>query len=228
MNGGRNDNESVNRAGEMEKSANYVREAADETNRTGEVAEDENLRQLRNVWPRLGVGQVSIDLYDRFQRFKEELEGTLWKQFGHSPMGLSDHDFFIEILRAVEREREEQKEAARKNLEKAQMATRCAHVHLDGARCGCPKMKDSELCYIHDKLEKARSVKLDLGPMDDPDSIQVGIAKLQTAVIDGMLAPMQVRQLAYLIQLAAWNVKQTTLMSQRWEVGNGLAVGRSK
>jgi hypothetical protein len=197
-------------------------------NRVGEVAVDEKLQQFRDVWPHLGVGAVSTDLYDRFQRFKKELEGTLWKQFGHSPIGLSDHDFFIEILRTVEWERAEQKENARKNLEKAQMATRCAHVHLDGARCGCPKMKNGELCYIHDKLEKAKSAKLDLGPMDDPDSIQVGIAKLQTAVIDGLLEPMQVRQLAYLIQLAAWNVKQTTLMSQRWDVGDGLGAGRSK
>src|ERR1700745_1097166 len=109
MKRGRNENESVNRAGAVEKPANHAREVADETNRIGGVAGDENLRQLRDVWPRLGVGQVSIDLYDRFQRFKAELEDTLWKQFGHSPMGLSDHDFFIEIVRAVEREREEQK-----------------------------------------------------------------------------------------------------------------------
>jgi hypothetical protein len=197
-------------------------------NGAGAVAGDEKLQHFRDVWPRLGAGAASTDLYDRFQRFKKELEGTLWKQFGHSPIGLADHDFFIEILRAVERERAEQKEAARKNLEKAQMATRCAHVHLDGFRCGCPKMKDSELCYIHDKLEKSKSLKLDLGPMDDPDSIQVGIAKLQTAVIDGLLEPMQVRQLAYLIQLAAWNVKQTTLMSQRWDTGDGLGVGRRR
>jgi hypothetical protein len=216
------ESEKAGGSGKVEEAANAAL-----MHRAGTVASDENLRRLREVWPHLGVGEVSTDLYDKFQKFRELLEGTLWKQFGHSPMGISDHDFFIEILRAVERERAEQKEAARKNLEKAQMATRCAHVHLDGARCGCPKMKDSELCYIHDKLEKAKSAKLDLGPMDDPDSIQVGIAKLQTAVIDGMLEPMQVRQLAYLIQLAAWNVRQTTLMSQRWDVGAGLG-GRSK
>lgn len=208
--------------------------AEDADKEVGEVvvakvaAEDESLRHLRRLWPDLVPGAISVDLYQRFQRFKKDLEGTLWKQFGHSPLGITDHDFFVEILRTVEREREEQKEAARKNLEKAQMAARCAHVHLDGARCGCPKMKDNELCYIHDKLEKSKSAKLDLGPMDDPDSIQVGIAKLQTAVIDGMLEPMQVRQLAYLIQLAAWNVKQTTLMSQRWDVGEVLGAGKSR
>ena len=63
---------------------------------------------------------------------------------------------------------------------------------------------------MHDRLEKAKAAKLDLGPMEDPDSIQVAIKKLQAAVIDGTLDHRQVAQLGYLIQLAAWNVRATT------------------
>jgi hypothetical protein len=46
--------------------------------------------------------------------------------------------------------------------------------------------------------------------MEDADSIQVGIRKLQAAIIDGKLDSKQIGHLAYTIQLAAWNVTRTT------------------
>jgi hypothetical protein len=57
-------------------------------------------------------------------------------------------------------------------------------------------------------MEEAKAVKLDLGPMEDPDSIQAGIRKLQAAIIDGKLDSKQIG-LLYTIQLAAWNVTRT-------------------
>ena len=63
---------------------------------------------------------------------------------------------------------------------------------------------------MHDRMEEATAVKMDLGTMEDADSIQVGIRKLQAAIIDGKLDSKQVGHLAYTIQLAAWNVKRTT------------------
>ena len=66
---------------------------------------------------------------------------------------------------------------------------------------------------MHERLED-RTVKLDLGPMEDADSIQVGIKKLQGAIIEGTLDPRQVGQLAYTIQLAAWNVGRTSIMAK--------------
>ena len=61
---------------------------------------------------------------------------------------------------------------------------------------------------MHQRLEETKSAKLDLGPMEDPDSIQIGIKKLQGAIIEGTLDHRQVGQLAYTIQLAAWNVSR--------------------
>ena len=63
---------------------------------------------------------------------------------------------------------------------------------------------------MHDRMEEAKAVKLDLGPMEDADSIQVGIRKLQAAIIDGKLDSKQIGHLAYTIQLAAWNVTRTS------------------
>jgi hypothetical protein len=51
--------------------------------------------------------------------------------------------------------------------------------------------------------------------MEDPDSIQIAIKRLQAAVIDGVLDNKQVAALSYLIQLAAWNVMRTTMVAKR-------------
>ena len=44
---------------------------------------------------------------------------------------------------------------------------------------------------MREGMEEAKAVKLDLGPMEDADSIQVGIRKLQEAIIDGKLNSKQ-------------------------------------
>jgi len=58
-------------------------------------------------------------------------------------------------------------------------------------------------------MEEARSATLDLGPLEDPDSIQEAIRKLQGAIVEGKMSHRQMGQLAYTIQLAAWNVTRT-------------------
>lgn len=135
-----------------------------------------------------------------------------------------EHRVYVEVarhaeqFRAQEKERErEDAEKSRENLEKARLAARCEHILLDGRRCRSPRMKDNTLCYWHDQMERTKAEKLDLGPMEDPDSIQIAIRKLQAAVIDGSLEQKQVSQLAYLIQLAAWNVMRTSLTAKMME-----------
>jgi hypothetical protein len=112
----------------------------------------------------------------------------------------------------VENNKREREETLRRNLEKAQSAARCEHEFLSGERCRAPRVKDKKLCRMHEGMEEAKAVKLDLGSMEDPDSIQVGIRKLQAAIIDGKLDSKQIGHLAYTIQLAAWNVTRTTTL----------------
>jgi hypothetical protein len=64
---------------------------------------------------------------------------------------------------------------------------------------------------MHERMEEARAIKLDLGLMEDAESIQLAIMKLQRAVIDGTIDEKQSGRLAYLIQLAAWNVTHTRM-----------------
>src|SRR5260221_11966801 len=83
------------------------------------------------------------------------------------------------------------------NLEKAQKAARCRHVYLNGDQCGAPRVKGRKLCHMHERMEEAKTEKLDLGPIEDPDSIQVAIKRLQGAIIEGKLDHRQVGEVAY-------------------------------
>ena len=187
---------------------------------------------FRSSWESGKLGQVCLELYDKFQEYKRLVTTTNEHKPGLLPPEVPrypEHQLFSYVLVAYEEMKAEQDKAeaakaeaereqhekAMENLAKAKDVERCHHVHADGQQCGSPKMKEHTLCYMHARMEQAKARKLDLGPMEDADSIQLGIKKLQAAVIDGTLEDSQVRQLAYLIRLAAWNVKGTTFGSRQ-------------
>lgn len=175
------------------------------------------------LWLKSTEGQLCQQFYKAYTAYREFLQ-----EYGRPPrygndkgVDFLEHQVYEEVARRVEqlREQEQQRQTEtagkkRDSLEKARLAARCEHVLADGQRCRCPRMKDSVLCYWHDQMEKTKAGKLDLGPMEDPDSIQIAIRKLQVAVIDGSLEQKQVSQLAYLIQLAAWNVTRTRIAAK--------------
>ncbi|HKW76365.1 MAG TPA: hypothetical protein VJN64_12630 [Terriglobales bacterium] len=77
-------------------------------------------------------------------------------------MRFKEHRLFAKTLKWGERLARERAETDRKNLEKAQFAERCEHIHASGARCGSPKMNGGLFCYKHQRMEEARAMKLDL------------------------------------------------------------------
>lgn len=178
-------------------------------------AEDmaERVRKGKERWSETPGGRLCLEFYAKFMEYKKYLEENPQAKWGpDGPMeDFPEYKLFQHGLRLVGEYQQERAERDRKNLERAKQAERCEHVHTDGGRCGSPRVKGTKLCYMHTQIEEAKAVKLDLGPMEDPDSIQVAIKKLQAAVIDGKLDNKQVSQLAYLIQLAAWNVTRTTV-----------------
>ena len=68
-------------------------------------------------------------------------------------------------------------------------------------------MRGKKLCRMHDRLEEANTTKLDLGPMEDPESILVAIKRLLAGVLEGTVDSKLVGQLTNLINVAAWNVR---------------------
>ena len=186
---------------------------AEEARKQYEEERAKHTEEVKQNWLYTDPGKVCAELYNKFQQYKKIMEKNPYR-FGRGdgkPMDFPEHLLFAEALSEFERARAEQAEIARKNLEKAQRAARCQHTYLGGQQCGCPRMRGKKLCYMHERLEQAQAVKLDLGPMEDPESIQLAIKKLQAAIIDGALDYKQVSQLSYLIQVAAWNVRNMVL-----------------
>jgi hypothetical protein len=188
----------------------YAPEEVEQVERQNAARRAESARKTRDAWEASPQGKLCLALYEAFQAYRAYLEKnpharkTIW---GYE-VDFDEHKLFEHGLRAVDEHRLERAEKLRKNLEKAQAAARCEHEFLSGDQCKAPRMKDGKLCRMHQRLEETKSAKLDLGPMEDPDSIQIGIKKLQGAIIEGTLDHRQVGQLAYTIQLAAWNVSR--------------------
>ena len=170
-------------------------------------------KKFRQDWEESGGGQLCLAFYDAFKKYKYYVEthsGEMARPSGPINNKYDEHTVFQECLSTLESYKREREETLRRNLEKAQSAARCEHEFLTGERCRAPRVRDKKLCRMHEGMEEAKAVKLDLGPMEDPDSIQAGIRKLQAAIIDGKLDSKQIGHLLYTIQLAAWNVPRTT------------------
>jgi|ERR1051326_646654 hypothetical protein len=170
----------------------------------------------RKSWEKSEAGRLCIAFYEAFRAYEKYLQErphAVFNNFGKRRED-DEHKLFEQALKFMEQDRREREEKDRKNLEKAQRAARCRHVHANGDQCGAPRVRGKKLCHMHERMEELKAQKLDLGPMEDPDSIQMGIQKLQAAIIDGKLDSKQVGQLAYTIQLAAWNVMRTSMVKE--------------
>jgi len=173
----------------------------------------------KDDWEKTEHGKLCLAFYESFHAYKQYLEThPLADVMPNDGEDYDEHKLFEEGLRMVEQQRQEREETLRRNLEKAQKAARCQHFYLNGDQCGAPRVRGKKLCHMHERMEEAKTemleLELDLGPMEDADSIQMGIKKLQRAIIGGKLTHRQVGQLAYTIQLAAWNVTRTSMAAR--------------
>src|SRR5438270_14062622 len=187
-------------------------EEAEELTRRAHLRADALKKQQKEKWLASVGGQLCMKFWNAFRDYQDFLQEN--PQARHMAMGWNheyydEHKLFEEGLKVMATYADERAETRRKSLEKAKKSARCQHLHVSGEQCGSPKMRGRKLCYMHERMEEARNATLDLGPMEDADSIQMGIRKLQGAIIEGKIGPRQVGQLAYTIQLAAWNVTRT-------------------
>ena len=183
-----------------------------------EVAELQRryVQRGKDQWEETTQGKLCLAFYQAFLEYKKYLEEhTHATRNPHGQIvAYDEHRLFEAGLRMIENHQREREEALRRNLVKAQRAARCRHMHMNGKQCGAPRVKGKKLCHMHERMQELPPAALDLGPMEDPDSIQLGIRKLQGAIIEGKLDYRQVGQLAYTIQLAAWNVMRTSTVSK--------------
>jgi hypothetical protein len=98
----------------------------------------------------------------------------------------------------------------KQRLKMADMAPRCQWVRQDGTSCGSPQMKQHIYCFAHMQMAEARALMLRLPPPEDANAIQVGLMRIQKAVIEDTISMKKAGLLLYSMQLALTNVGQTT------------------
>jgi hypothetical protein len=98
----------------------------------------------------------------------------------------------------------------KQRLKLADMAPRCQWVRQDGTSCGSPQMKQHIYCFAHMQMAEARELMLRLPPPEDANAIQVGLMRIQKAVIEDTISMKKAGLLLYSMQLALTNVGQTT------------------
>jgi hypothetical protein len=98
----------------------------------------------------------------------------------------------------------------KQRLKLAEMAPRCQWVRQDGTSCGSPQMKRHIYCFAHMQMAEATALMLKLPPPEDPNAIQVGLMRIQKAVIEDTISMKKAGLLLYSMQLALTNVGQTT------------------
>jgi hypothetical protein len=92
----------------------------------------------------------------------------------------------------------------------ADMAPRCQWVKQDGTACRSPQMKQHIYCFAHKQMAAARELMLMIPVVEDANAIQVGLMRIQKAVIEDTISMKKAGLLLYSMQLAMTNVGQTT------------------
>jgi len=194
----------------------YSAEEAEELKRRFKVWQAAYRKEGKDKWEQTHQGKLCLAFYEAFHAYRKYLEENKFairSPHGHD-VDYDEHKLFEEGLRMVESLKREREETLRRNLEKAQKAARCRHRYLNGRQCGAPRVKGKKLCHMHERVEESKTAIIDLGPLEDGDSIQMAIRRLQGAILEGKLNHRQIGQLAYTIQLAAWNVTRTSVMAK--------------
>ncbi len=98
----------------------------------------------------------------------------------------------------------------KQRLKLADMAPRCQWVKQDGTCCRSPQMKQHIYCFAHKQMAEARTLMLMLPAMEDANAIQMGLMRIQKALIEDTISTKKAGLLLYSMQLALTNVGQTT------------------
>jgi hypothetical protein len=124
---------------------------------------------------------------------------------------MEQNPWLTQEMDAEDRERKRAfDEKLQQGLRRANDAPRCRWVRQDGTSCGSPQMRDHIYCYAHRQMMEARALALRLPAAEDANGIQVGLMRIQKALIDDTISTKKAGLLLYSMQLAMTNVGQTT------------------
>ena len=124
---------------------------------------------------------------------------------------MEQNTWLTQEMDAQDRERKRAfDEKLQQGLRRANDAPRCRWIYQGGTTCGSPQMRNHIYCYAHRQMMEARALALQLPAAEDANSIQVGLMRIQKALIDDTISTKKAGLLLYSMQLAMTNVGQTT------------------
>jgi len=136
---------------------------------------------------------------DELERLAEENPGLM----GPVLQGAEEHEDAYLRLKA--------------RLQVADATPRCRWVKQDGTACGSPQMKKHIYCFAHRQMMEARALALSLPAQEDANAIQIGIMRIQKALIEDRISTKKAGLLLYSMQLALQNVGQVTFGQAKTE-----------
>src|SRR5258708_5666057 len=143
------------------------------------------------VWKMRDARQLREAEERKKQEWNRSEAKLLLEQLGHAYTAYTEYvgqaPNMLHHAMANDPESHKMYDQLRANLERANNAPRCAHVKASGERCRAPKERGKRFCHMHLAMQLARPQKLDLPPLDDPNSIQLAIMKATQGLVDGTL-----------------------------------------
>jgi hypothetical protein len=88
----------------------------------------------------------------------------------------------------------------------------CRHIKPNGLRCKSPALKGGQFCYFHAKLHSlgnepyAKYGNMRLPLPEDDAAIQLSVAQISDALINGRIDPKRAGQLLYSLQIASQTI----------------------
>ncbi len=191
------------------------REEAAFSNQQSAISQNENheQQQRQKQQQRQQPKRFTTEDTESTERVKQRAEALL-KKIGEACDELERlAEDNPELVGRVTYGAEEHKEAylrLKARLALADQAPRCRWVRQDGTTCGSPQMKKHIYCFAHAQMMEAQALALRLPAMEDANAIQIGIMRIQKALIEGAISTKMAGLLLYSMQLGMTNVGGTT------------------
>lgn len=164
------------------------------------ISDNENKEAMRRDLVREQIRQEASTLVKRVAEGYSALRSLM-----------EQNPWLTQEMDAQDRERKRDfDEKLQKGLRRANDAPRCRWIYQGGTTCGSPQMRNHIYCYAHRQMMEARALALQLPAAEDANSIQVGLMRIQKALIDDTISTKKAGLLLYSMQLAITNVGKTT------------------
>jgi hypothetical protein len=173
---------------------------------TAEDAEESKTLPLSHGKP----GQANADEQEQVKKQAEALALKLAQTYEELTRLLERNPGMKRQITEGEAKEDRVYQKLKQRLKLADMAPRCQWVRQDGTSCRSPQMKQHIYCFAHKQMAEARTLMLMLPAAEDANAIQVGLMRIQKALIEDTISTKKAGLLLYSMQLALTNVGQTT------------------